>query len=44
MRKLYSSPEVNLLALAQVDVITASDPTDPGRDDIGFYADYSTDK
>ena len=44
MRKLYNSPEVNLLALAQVDVITASDPNDPGRDDIGFYADYSTDK
>ena len=44
MRKLYSSPEVNLLALTLVDIITESDPTDPGKDDIGFYADYSTDK
>ncbi len=39
MRKIYSSPEVNLLALMTVDVITASDPNDPGKDDIGFYTD-----
>ena len=44
MRKNYSSPEVLLLALATVDVITASDPNDPGKDDIGFYTDYSTNK
>lgn len=39
MKKNYNPPEVQLLALAQMDVITASDPNDPGKDDIGFYTD-----